>query len=170
MPFQSDGKIRKCKYCENPAKINYNGIKRRHKGYLRTCGSKNCLHKQYEDTKVNNKKKFIARNIHRLCGHCGEDFIAISPTQKWCIVCAPDNVSRAILRRYGLNKKETDELFLRNKGLCPICLKNQVTVIDHCHITGKTRGALCQGCNARLAIVEDENILQRALDYLGSWL
>lgn len=32
--------MRKCKYCDNPAKVNYWGIKRIHKGYYKTCGSK----------------------------------------------------------------------------------------------------------------------------------
>lgn len=62
MPFKPSGKLFKCKYCDKPAKINYYGIKRLHKGYLRTCGSKECLNRQYSDRYVNNKKRHIGNN------------------------------------------------------------------------------------------------------------
>jgi hypothetical protein len=43
MPFRSSGEIRKCKWCDKPAKKYYQG--ERFKVYLKTCGSEECLKK-----------------------------------------------------------------------------------------------------------------------------
>lgn len=45
---------KKCKYCENNAKLNI--INGRNKGYCKTCGSNDCLKKQYKDKNVSIKK------------------------------------------------------------------------------------------------------------------
>lgn len=47
MVFVSQNKVRKCKYCENQPKINMSSG--RNKGYYKTCGSIECLRKQYDD-------------------------------------------------------------------------------------------------------------------------
>lgn len=40
-------------------------------------------------------------------------------------------------------------------------------VIDHCHVTGKVRGLLCNGCNTALgAFQDDPKVLRRAISYL----
>ena len=67
---------------------------------------------------------------------------------------------------------------------CPLCLKNEAfmedyqlrnkakgylgdLVVDHCHKSGKVRGALCQDCNRALGCFKDDiNILSRAIEYL----
>jgi hypothetical protein len=140
MPFKSDGKIRKCKYCDNLAKINYNGIKRRHKGYYRTCGSDECLKKQYLDKAVNQKKSYISRQIKCKCDHCGREFIKEMFKQKWCKDCVPSKAARAIISRYDISYPEYLEMLNMNKN-CPICLRKlDNPVIDHDHKTGKIRG------------------------------
>jgi hypothetical protein len=170
MPFRRKGhrSKRKCKYCDRLAKINYWGIKRRHKGYLRTCGRKECLEKQYRDKVVNQKKSYLNKKIKIKCIHCGNGFIKESITQKWCKECVPDNKARGIIRRYGLNKKEYLELINEVNGICPICKKNKATVVDHCHKTGKVRGFICQHCNTALNLVENKKALERALQYLDT--
>jgi hypothetical protein len=165
MPFKSE-KIFKCKYCDHPTKINYYGIKRRHKGYLRTCGSKECLGRQYTDEKVNRKKSYISKQIEEICEHCGEKFIKESYTQKWCRTCAPDEKARAILRRYRLNRKEYLDLINIDNGLCPICKRNKASVVDHDHKTDRVRGFICQHCNSALNLVENKDALIRAIEYL----
>ena len=78
MPFQKSGKSFKCKYCEKPAKVNYYGKKRLHKGYLRTCGSENCLTEQYRDRVVTAKKAYVNKRIETNCEHCKRKFIKTS--------------------------------------------------------------------------------------------
>lgn len=57
MPFKRGLEIRNCKYCSKPAKKNI--INGRNKGYLRTCGSEECLTEQYRDKGVNSRKAHI---------------------------------------------------------------------------------------------------------------
>lgn len=66
----------------------------------------------------------------------------------------------------------------RNKGYCKTCGKEECItasfrdpevsrkVVDHDHKTGRVRGVICNGCNMALHLVENEERLQRALDYL----
>lgn len=54
---------------------------------------------------------------------------------------------------------------------CMICTKpadiNKVHAVDHCHVTGKVRGILCNKCNIGLGYFnEDLNLLQSAIRYL----
>jgi len=54
-------------------------------------------------------------------------------------------------------------------GYCIICFEkcDDVLVIDHCHITGKVRGLLCQQCNAGLGNFKDDpKRLEKAISYL----
>lgn len=166
MPFKATGKFFKCKYCEKPAKVNYHGIKRRHKGYLKTCGSEECLQRQYKDQSVNQKKAYISKNIRIKCEHCNKDFIKESVTQKWCKECVPNNKARAIIQRYKINNKEYLDLINEANGECPICMKNKATVVDHDHKTDKVRGFICQHCNTALNLVENEEALERAILYI----
>ena len=48
-------RIRKCKYCDKSTAINRTATGR-HKGYCRTCGSPECIVRQYSDPGVNAKK------------------------------------------------------------------------------------------------------------------
>ena len=164
MVFVSQNKFHKCKYCDLPAKVNYFGIKRKHKGYYRTCGSKECLNKRYSDKVVNWKKSYISKNIIVPCDHCKKNYVKHAFKQRWCIECSPNKSAMAILQRYNISYPEYCEML--KIVICPICLKNKPSVIDHCHKTGKVRGFICQGCNTQIHLVENPESLQRALIYL----
>ena len=72
------------------------------------------------------------------------------------------------LWRYGLRRKECDELIKKQKGRCTICLKKPKRwTADHDHSSGRFRGLLCNLCNAGLGSFRDstEN-LRRAIIYL----
>ena len=155
-------KSRLCKYCDKSATKNIrpNGI---NKGYYRTCGSKECLTKQYFDPIVSSKKRYRGKAI---CLHCKKEYMATSSSQKWCFECAPDKSTRRILQRYGLSPIEHKHYLETNQGLCFICRKRPAKVVDHCHKTGKVRGLLCYHCNTALCLIEDKNSLNRALQYL----
>lgn len=68
------------------------------------------------------------------------------------------------------------QLLIRQDGCCAICgqsekdLKKQLC-IDHCHITGKIRGLLCNRCNWLLGHAKDNMyILQAAIKYLTKFM
>lgn len=62
------------------------------------------------------------------------------------------NKANAIRRRYGLTVEEYTTLLADG---CAICGAADV-VLDHCHASGKARGALCQGCNMGLGQFQDD--------------
>ena len=82
-----------------------------------------------------------------------------------------------MLRLYGINPSEYENMFLSQGGKCAICLSNgKKLVIDHNHSCcsekskscGKCiRGLLCSKCNTSIGAFEDNiNILKNAIQYL----
>jgi hypothetical protein len=80
-----------------------------------------------------------------------------------------------LLRKYNIDYSSYEDMFNKQKGICLICRcdialfgdKSTVSHVDHCHITGKVRGLLCNYCNSVLGVYgEDIKIFQRAIDYL----
>lgn len=169
MPFKSKATIRKCKYCDNPVKINYydSGDRKLHKGYLRTCGSEECLRTQYADHGVSQKKSYFAKGIQGTCSHCGNAFIKAHYKQRWCKDCVPERKDAAIIRRYQISHNEHKQMLATNNGLCWICLKRAAKVVDHCHKTGNIRGLLCHHCNTALNLIENKEALERAIKYVS---
>lgn len=112
----------------------------------------------------------------RVCKHCTSEYTPTGPMQKYCVSCIGPTVfskgghSRSLglkrLLEYGVTHTEWLEMVARHGGLCWICLEKPAAVLDHCHSTGKPRGALCQGCNSQLGGVERHGWLERALEYL----
>ena len=75
-------------------------------------------------------------------------------------------------RRYGLTLSDMKAMLAKQDGCCAICgtrdFNGKNPCIDHDHVTGKTRGVLCHGCNVALGYIRD-NILvaQGMVNYLG---
>lgn len=68
-----------------------------------------------------------------------------------------------------MTKLQADQ-FISNK-VCAICLGTKKLCIDHCHKTGRVRGALCASCNNMLGQAKDRvDLLLRAIEYLGGAL
>lgn len=87
-----------------------------------------------------------------------------------------DIAKRRLIRLYKLAIKEKEHRIKSQNGKCPICerpvslndFKN--SIIDHNHVTGKTRGILCNMCNVLLGFArENTEILKRAIIYLNFW-
>lgn len=161
MPYKSSGIIRKCKWCDKPAKKYYQGT--RFKGYLTTCGSEECLKAQYKDNGVNKSKVF---HEERICEICGNKYIANSTSCRWCRNCIPDKHSATIYVRYGLLPNQEKELKQKYNGICPICNKRKASAIDHDHKTGKVRGYICNKCNMGLHYIEDKELSNNMNKYL----
>jgi len=80
--------------------------------------------------------------------------------------------------RYGITPTQYTEMLHIQNHCCAICgheetalhnhsKKVQKLAVDHCHITGKVRGLLCQDCNRGIAKFHDDPCrLQTAMTYL----
>lgn len=70
-------------------------------------------------------------------------------------------------RRYKLSLLEYEEMARAQGGKCAICGTVTELCVDHCKITKRVRGLLCQNCNRGIGIFyHDSASLRRALDYL----
>jgi hypothetical protein len=76
----------------------------------------------------------------------------------------------ALSRRYGVTIEQYEEIVRRQGGACAICGEtptDRSLSVDHCHSTGRVRGACCDLCNRSLGMMRDNpTLLRRAADYL----
>lgn len=84
----------------------------------------------------------------------------------------PDKFREIDLKRlYGLSLEKYMEMISAQNGTCALCEKapsgKRPLAVDHCHTTGKIRGLLCYKCNRDIAILDNKEHLQKALNYLA---
>lgn len=85
----------------------------------------------------------------------------------WCRSCR--NEYRASVRvPPGVLKEEYARAYeAKETGECVICGSKQNIVIDHDHVSGRVRGALCQNCNFGLGHFKDDpDLLELAAMYI----
>lgn len=81
-----------------------------------------------------------------------------------CKTCHNGNAQR---KRAYYNR-----LVAEQSGRCAICgittqENNKAFAVDHCHTTGKIRGALCNNCNTGIGnFLDSEELLNKAIEYL----
>jgi hypothetical protein len=77
---------------------------------------------------------------------------------------------KALRRLYGVTMEQYEEIVRRQGGVCAICGgvdSGKALSVDHCHATGRIRGACCDLCNRALGQMHDNpTLLRRAADYL----
>lgn len=74
--------------------------------------------------------------------------------------------------KYGISQKQYATMFAEQDGKCCVCEKPEIVknyqtnkinklCVDHNHLTGKTRGLLCQKCNSAYGLLmeSEENII-----------
>ena len=82
-----------------------------------------------------------------------------------------------LLNNYGITEVEYELMLKLQNGVCKICGQPETTrgrnskikklAVDHCHMTCKIRGLLCDNCNQMLGKVKDNpEILRKAAEYL----
>ncbi len=151
-----------------------------------------CLKKFKAPKCVAKRKKYCSK----LCYHSAPNKRQVSATQRKCRFCGQVKDMEAFdfhysQRRSGLVKYySTDCKNCRAEGarrmrygvtladmvdkqgteMCPLCLKNKATDLDHDHATGKPRGGLCSPCNRVLSYLENADWLRRATEYLKQGL
>jgi hypothetical protein len=80
---------------------------------------------------------------------------------------------RTLQKKYGITEADYEQMLVEQGGGCAICGTDSprgraaVFHVDHCHVSGKVRGLLCNSCNHTLGNARDEvDILQSAAAYL----
>lgn len=75
--------------------------------------------------------------------------------------------------RYGITKRDYDDILSAQGGVCAICKtpdpggRDKVWNVDHCHNSNKVRGLLCGPCNRGLGQFRDDiDRLRAAIVYL----
>lgn len=72
------------------------------------------------------------------------------------------------LRSHGITEEQYETMFDAQDGRCKICHENITLVIDHCHLSKKVRGLLCNSCNLGLGYFKDSvERLESAIKYLS---
>lgn len=83
-----------------------------------------------------------------------------------------------VCQERGITVEKYYQLLDEQDNKCAICLQEETCKdskndrirrlsIDHCHITKKARGLLCQGCNVAIGRFKDDiNLMERAIEYV----
>lgn len=110
-----------------------------------------------------------------------EAYAALSP-EELCSL-AKKRVDSKYRRRFGLTLVEAEGLFASQNGQCAVCQKSlgplfehgngrktaDAPVLDHCHVTLRVRGVLCNHCNRGLGLfLDNPEALRRAAEYVES--
>lgn len=78
--------------------------------------------------------------------------------------------SRKLYSGYGITLEKFNKMMLEQNNCCAICkkaYKEKSLCVDHCHVTGKVRGLLCNKCNKALGLLNDNcELLKTAASYL----
>lgn len=79
-------------------------------------------------------------------------------------------------KTYGITIEEYEAILKKQGGVCAACSEFNVASnktrmpLDHCHVTGKIRGILCNRCNRGLGLLgEDINRLSGLIRYLKEY-
>lgn len=74
---------------------------------------------------------------------------------------------RTLRHRYGITLAEWHAMFKAQGGRCAICDEEKPRlVVDHCHVTKRVRGLLCDGCNTFMGIVDTKmHLLEKAIHH-----
>jgi hypothetical protein len=159
-PHHSDGRASSCKECNN---------KRQRENYK----------KPEVKSKILNKRKTPEYRKHRNEWR-NQEHIAIkqriaSKEYRERPGVKEKLAHNVILKKYGLTRKEYDEIFSKQMGKCTICQRHQSELscklcVDHNHITGEIRGLLCRNCNLILGnSKESPTILSNCINYLNNF-
>jgi len=123
-------------------------------------------------------KNNLTDGHYSICKECKE-----SGTRKWrsenkSVVAntareyrnRPENALKMRLVRYNLEPEQYILMLKIQEGKCKLCFKTPETdkrplCVDHNHVTGKVRGLLCYGCNRLMVLIDNAELLKRALAY-----
>ncbi len=192
-PSKKPKRCTRCKKTKPASEFSPDGSMKR--GLASRCKKCMCkIAKEYYKTLVKSKPK-PPKNGKKRCGHCGviraaSEFYfhraskdGLASDCKHCAKIrmkeyrgAGDNTNkehnrRNNLKKIGMSLEEYDEMFDDQGSRCAICRKKQGNLrtfnVDHDHVTGKTRGIICNRCNIGLGCFDDDiDAVRKVLKYL----
>lgn len=112
------------------------------------------------------------------CKSCSKEaskrWVEVNPDKYGAKLLRDRNDEAKRAKRYGISEDELASLLSAAGGLCTICGRPPIRklVVDHCHVTNKVRGILCEKCNQTLGLMDDKieyflsaaNYLQRSVN------
>lgn len=135
-------------------------------------------------SKRSNENHVLALQAHQ-SGHLNYDSIEPCPnghykkfvTTNNCVECSKLAMQKRsefskwsrVLKLYGLSKQDVESMMQHQESKCVICSINISNGyhIDHCHLTQKVRGLLCQKCNQAIGLLqESETLFLKASQYI----
>ncbi len=75
---------------------------------------------------------------------------------------------------YNITIDQYNEMFIKQNESCLGCKQHRSLLkrdlcVDHCHVTGKIRGLLCDSCNKALGLIKDnKDTLLNLITYLNN--
>jgi uncharacterized protein YifE (UPF0438 family) len=152
--------LKKCCTCNTSFTID-NFYRNKHyvSGYSYNC--KECDKKAQKIWRQNNRKKALKLSKNWKDNNQDKVYIA------------------KLKREYNLSIEEFENMFVKQNKKCAICEINiekpylaekfESAYVDHCHLTNKVRGLLCQYCNTGIGFFKDNvNFLNQAINYLNT--
>jgi hypothetical protein len=106
--------------------------------------------------------------VEAICQECGAATPKKCHNMRWCQNCVPNKSARARMQRYGISQPAWERMCAEYDGKCWICRERGAVALDHCHSTGRPRGALCDGCNVALHALERPDWERKAREYLAA--
>jgi len=79
--------------------------------------------------------------------------------------CKPCACERRRIDRYGVTLAEV--VARQGSETCPLCESRKADSLDHDHVTGEVRGALCRKCNLIMHYIDDAAWRARAEVYIA---
>lgn len=159
-----DGLSHHCKICSNERHEKW-AIKNRKR-----------LLKNYADYRKKNITRIREYDRRRYRNNLERREDALRRSRAWKHANPRLKKDKDLKRRFGITLKDYENIFESQKGVCVICNKPETLIrqnskcglaIDHCHISGKIRGLLCNNCNRILGMLkEDVFILKNMISYL----
>lgn len=166
-----DGKkvCSKCKEAKNVSQFNkWNNYKDGYYPSCKTCKDIVKKKQRITDPEYYTKKREWSKNNYQK--HKDSINLRISEYQKKNPHIRKKTQLNFLLSQYGLTFQGYEDLLNKNDGKCHICNEYpniRKLYVDHCHVSRKVRGALCNNCNAILGFSKEKiKILENAIRYL----
>ena len=125
--------------------------------FVYQCGK---CHKVKEFSEFQKSTRF-SDGIRKWCKDCEHGYYEYNPDIRW----------KNRLKTYGLTVEEYNIILQNQNGGCAICGAkigngSKRLGVDHNHITGKVRGILCNACNTGIGLLNNIELLNKAIEYI----